>query len=65
LKATAEKNVEGEKVFLSKMSDKEASNPWEKVAFMLDFNSKPVGKDTSKMKSLLIRLKAEGLLNRA
>jgi hypothetical protein len=37
---------------------------WEKVAFMIDFNAKATGKDTSKMKSLLIRLKSDGLLNR-
>ena len=36
----------------------------EKVAFMIDFNAKTSGKDTGKMKSLLIRLKTEGLLNR-
>jgi hypothetical protein len=41
---------------------------WEKVAFVIDFNAKAKevksGKDTAKMKSLLIRLKQEGLLNR-
>ena len=37
-----------------------------KVAFVIDFNAKATGKgkDTSKMKSLLIKLKQEGLLNR-
>lgn len=31
LKATKDKNVEGEKVFLSKMDAKDSENPWEKV----------------------------------
>ena len=41
-----------------------SSNPWQKVAFFIDFNKRPPGKDTAKLKSILISLKSAGLEGR-
>mmetsp|Transcript_14872 Transcript_14872/g.38127 ORF Transcript_14872/g.38127 Transcript_14872/m.38127 type:complete len:147 (-) Transcript_14872:1901-2341(-) len=61
---TAETNAENEKDFIAKMTEGGFENAWEKVAFMIDFNAKTVGRDTSQMKSLLIKLKSEGLVRK-
>eukprot|EP00041_Stephanoeca_diplocostata_P039656 m.1637356 g.1637356 ORF g.1637356 m.1637356 type:complete len:158 (-) comp25728_c0_seq1:73-546(-) len=61
-----ERNLDDEKAFIAKRDETGPGNQWERVAFLIDFNSKSPNKvkDTSKMKSILIRLKSEGLKGR-
>lgn len=61
----ASDNKDNESAFIAKRDETTSGNEWSRVAFLVDFTGKAkTTKDTSRMKSCLIQLKQEGLLNR-